>query len=235
MYTKRGGEFVIGNTKLKLMCESGKYTQTEIAKFFGVSRQRIHQLINLRNIIYRKPIGNNEYKRQISKQQVALAKLKRWQNSLTIEEKPRLNAGLQIEVRCAHCKQYFVPSRHTFNNRVSALRGQLGSPGTECRMYCSQECKDNCEVFNKKGDGTTTVRHERIDQPELRQMVFERDGYRCVQCGSNESLVCHHIKPVSMEPIESADIDNCITLCESCHNIAHTGACSRVNLRCKES
>ena len=226
---------MVDKKKLRVMLESGKYTQTDAAKFFGISRQRVHQLVNLNNIVYRKPIGDIKYKRQISKQKVALAKLKRWQDNLTVDERPRLNTNLQVEVRCAHCKQYFVPSRHTFNNRVLALRGQLGSLSVECRMYCSQKCKDNCEVFNKKGDGTNKVRHERIDQPELRQIVLERDGFRCIQCGSNESLVCHHIIPVSMDPIESADVDNCITLCKSCHKIAHTGACSRVNLRCKES
>lgn len=58
-------------------------------------------------------------------------------------------------------------------------------------------------------------------QPELRQMVLKRDEYKCVKCGSTESLHCHHIIPVVIEPLESADIDNCITLCYNCHKEVH--------------
>ncbi len=36
-----------------------------------------------------------------------------------------------------------------------------------------------------------------------------------------EELICHHIKPVATEPVESADMDNCITLCKSCEQKVH--------------
>ena len=58
-------------------------------------------------------------------------------------------------------------------------------------------------------------------QPELRQMVLKRDEYQCVKCGSDENLECHHIIPVSIEPLLSADMDNCITLCSECHKEVH--------------
>jgi 5-methylcytosine-specific restriction endonuclease McrA len=51
-------------------------------------------------------------------------------------------------------------------------------------------------------------------------MVFERDNYKCVKCGEEKPLHCHHIDPVKGNPIESADIDNCITLCKKCHKKA---------------
>jgi 5-methylcytosine-specific restriction endonuclease McrA len=52
-------------------------------------------------------------------------------------------------------------------------------------------------------------------------LVLERDGYKCVKCGSEEPLHCHHIYPVSTNPLESTDIDNCITLCIDCHKKVH--------------
>ena len=58
-------------------------------------------------------------------------------------------------------------------------------------------------------------------QPELRKMVLARDNYLCVKCSSKELLHCHHIYPVSTNPLESADVDNCITLCKDCHKEAH--------------
>jgi len=46
-------------------------------------------------------------------------------------------------------------------------------------------------------------------------------------------LHCHHIDPVSQNPIESADIDNCITLCKECHKEVHKkDDCKYHELRC---
>jgi 5-methylcytosine-specific restriction endonuclease McrA len=52
-------------------------------------------------------------------------------------------------------------------------------------------------------------------------MVLERDGHQCIKCGSKEGLQCHHIDPVATNPIESADLDNCVTLCMECHREVH--------------
>jgi len=56
----------------------------------------------------------------------------------------------------------------------------------------------------------------------FRERVLERDGYRCQLCGVTEDrcfyLFVHHIKPISKFPELKYDINNCITLCESCHN-----------------
>jgi len=38
---------------------------------------------------------------------------------------------------------------------------------------------------------------------------------------SEEMWWCHHILPVSIEPLFSADVDNCISLCYTCHSQIH--------------
>ena len=53
----------------------------------------------------------------------------------------------------------------------------------------------------------------------LRFVVFKRDGFRCVICGSRHNLVCHHIIPVRCGG--SHNLDNLITLCEDCHKKIH--------------
>lgn len=58
-------------------------------------------------------------------------------------------------------------------------------------------------------------------QPELRQMVFERDNWICWKCGTTESLHCHHKEGIRWEPLQSADMDMCITLCKKCHKEVH--------------
>ena len=42
-----------------------------------------------------------------------------------------------------------------------------------------------------------------------------------IKCNSTEDLQCHHILPVNIEPLLSADVDNCMTLCYNCHKEAH--------------
>ena len=53
-------------------------------------------------------------------------------------------------------------------------------------------------------------------------MVFAQDSWECQLCSSIENLHCHHITGVEQNPIESADIDNCITLCKVCHKYIHS-------------
>jgi len=66
-------------------------------------------------------------------------------------------------------------------------------------------------------------------------MVFERDGWTCQRCGeSYAELHCHHIIGVVQNPIESADVDNCITFCKVCHKEIHEqDGCKYHELRCK--
>lgn len=53
------------------------------------------------------------------------------------------------------------------------------------------------------------------------EKVKERDGWKCVSCGSTEGLQAHHIKPSFLYPEHRSDIDNGITLCKGCHQKYH--------------
>ena len=59
------------------------------------------------------------------------------------------------------------------------------------------------------------------DWRRLRLYIFNRDGYRCVQCGRRGRLECDHIEP--REAGGSDHPDNLQTLCRRCH-IAKTRA-----------
>jgi group II intron reverse transcriptase/maturase len=53
-----------------------------------------------------------------------------------------------------------------------------------------------------------------------RIMAFERDAWRCTQCGNTENLQGHHIEPVpkgAFNPIVVHRVENLQTLCEKCH------------------
>lgn len=133
-----------------------------------------------------------------------------------------------LEVKCTYCGKWFVPSNNSIYNRLQYLKGNKRY--SENRLYCSESCKRECPIFNQKlypkGFKQATSREV---QPQLRQMVLKKDNYTCQKCGSTERLHCHHIKPVVDDPIESADVDNCITYCKECHKQAHNQDGCRYN------
>ena len=72
--------------------------------------------------------------------------------------------------------------------------------------------------------GKLDTRYGRQPIPrELRHKVFQRDGYRCRECGASKeetSLEIDHIVPVARGG--KNDIDNLQTLCRECNRMKHT-------------
>ena len=52
---------------------------------------------------------------------------------------------------------------------------------------------------------------------QVRQRVFERDGYRCVRCGKTEGLQAAHILPKGHYPRLRFELDNILSLDVGCH------------------
>ena len=125
-----------------------------------------------------------------------------------------------LEVKCTYCGKWFFPSRKQVGSRIYGIDNNNTG-----RFYCSPSCKEECPIYSKSGNIKQYKGHQGCDsrevQPELRRLVFARDNYTCQKCGSDGYLHCHHIDPVVSNPIESADMDNCITLCKECHKWCH--------------
>ena len=52
----------------------------------------------------------------------------------------------------------------------------------------------------------------------IRRAVFERDGWRCVECGRAGRLECDHVTPLQREPGQDPfDMNGLQTLCRACH------------------
>lgn len=136
-----------------------------------------------------------------------------------------------LQVKCAYCGIWFTPTQNAVRNRIRVTH--LVNHG-ESRLYCSDECKNECPTFNQRKFLRGREKYSaREVQPELRQMVFERDGWECQICGDNKSLHCHHLEGIKQNPIESVDIDICITVCNTCHEYIHSQyGCRRFDLRC---
>jgi len=159
-----------------------------------------------------------------------------YKDRLTIDENPKLaKDGVSLFVKCRYCGKYFIPTERQAVIRARALTGHCSG---ECNLYCSSGCKKACPTFGQREHykGQKVDGSSREVQPELRQMCLERDGYTCQKCGAKGKAVqlhCHHIKAVIDDPIESADVDNTITLCKSCHKEVHKiPGCRYHELRC---
>jgi 5-methylcytosine-specific restriction endonuclease McrA len=160
---------------------------------------------------------------------------------LTVDDCPRVTESGLLAVCCSYCKEEFIPLRWQVRNRIAAIQGQTRG---ESHLYCSEGCKSRCPVYRKSpsraGDLTeynpfSTKSASRPDQAQLRQMVLDLYGHVCARCGETEGLIAHHIDPVIRNPIESLDLDNCVILCEGCHDEAHRlPGCSRIALTCKQ-
>ena len=139
-----------------------------------------------------------------------------------------------LEVKCTYCGKWFVPKTSDIIERIKGINGKGRG---ERRLYCSEGCKKSCSIYGRrkfpKGFREGTAREV---QSDLRKMVLLRDGFQCQRCdayGEDISLHCHHFTGVVQNPIESADADNCITLCKRCHEEVHTSdGCKYSELRC---
>lgn len=139
-----------------------------------------------------------------------------------------------LEVRCAYCGKWMLPTNLQAKSRLQAFEGNISG---EQRFYCSENCKQSCPIFNQKvwpkGFKKTTSREV---VPLLRQLVLERDDYTCQKCGATTAtaqLHVHHEKSYTLNKIMANDPDNCITFCKACHKEIHSqDGCRYIDLRC---
>ncbi len=127
-----------------------------------------------------------------------------------------------IEISCVYCGKWYTPKVKAVKQRIVAIKG-IKEGNRDNNFYCSDNCKKACPTFGQKkypkGFKPATSREV---QPQLRKLVLKRDDYKCQICDDKESeLHCHHITAVTHNPIESADVDNCITLCKKHHKQVH--------------
>lgn len=167
-----------------------------------------------------------------------IARYDKYSNGLQYGEIIRRNEKDQniLEAKCNYCGNWFIPKVNKVWDRIKCLNS---SSGGECRLYCSDQCQTECPIFNRvlwpKGYKPTTSREV---QPELRQMRFELDNYTCQKCKKHQDelkvgLQCHHIEGIHWDPLESADIDKCITYCKDCHLEVHKKeGCKYNDMKC---
>jgi len=156
-------------------------------------------------------------------------------SQLTVDEAVREDSDGYLLVKCTYCGKNFHPLVREVLSRIRALQISIG----EGRLYCSGNCKLACPVYNMhiwpRGFKPATSREA---QPILRQVVLERDDYKCqicYKCIPDIELHCHHILGYKQHRAYAEDPDNCVSLCKKCHKKVHKlPGCNYKDLRCKE-
>ena len=111
---------------------------------------------------------------------------------------------------CKQCSEKFVVKRY----RIRTAN------------YCSFVCRD--KGYDQGYTALDTKLRKNAKYKKWRTAVFERDNYRCVQCGINGVLNADHY-PLSFKQIVNSDslsqlwdINNGRTLCVDCHKLTPT-------------
>jgi 5-methylcytosine-specific restriction endonuclease McrA len=221
--------YINSDEKLRYACDKGHIHDVSCKSFKQGSRCPTCYRLRISGK------NSNLYKQGVSKLNLPLYntlayKLENYQAVYKIVN----NGADLLGVACGYCGNIFIPKATDVRNRVAVINGRLSG---EQNLYCSENCKKACPTFGQikypKGFKVSTSREV---QPQLRKLVLARDNYQCQICdaGIEEAeLHCHHIDPVATNPIESADIDNCVTLCKDCHKHVHTlPGCNYNELKC---
>ena len=227
------------NQKHRLWLEKNRERENEKSKL----REQLKKQAGVKTIgeIRPREIKLIDYKQQMREYFLKPALYDVWAHKLEKYYLCRRNPKQleEIQIQCYYCNCWFVPTNRQCNQRTQAIVGNISG---EYLFYCSNGCKKSCAVFRQSVKPRKFKQYgsSREVQVELRKLVLERDNWTCQKCGQSKHenieliLHCHHIDPVSQNPIESADIDNCITYCKECHNLVHqnTPGCAYHELRC---
>ena len=121
-------------------------------------------------------------------------------------------------------KQRNYPQVRTLDkNRLSPNRVKAVADANRGKPRPSMRGENNP---NWNGGTYGTERNKlmgRVEYKNWRQAVFTRDDYTCQLCGERGGkLNADHIKPYSLYPHLSLDLDNGQTLCVLCHVIKTT-------------
>jgi len=163
-----------------------------------------------------------------------------YESQISYAEEVRRNEKDSLEIKCAYCGKWYIPTLYSIKNRIQILNGNIKYRG-EARFYCTDQCKEECSIYGqqKYPKGFKPVSSREVD-PQLRQLVFERDNWTCQKCEKKQDeletgLHCHHIDPVVLFLMFQNDVDSCITLCKDCHKEVHKlPDCGYHELRCNK-
>lgn len=136
--------------------------------------------------------------------------------------------SLETRLKISRSMNGMVKSPEHQAKITKALKGRKFPEGwyEKVSAHLRSCVKKGSENRNWKG-GVTPIQEKirkSLKYVTWRKDVFERDKYTCSNCGKvGGELNAHHIKKFYKHKELRFDINNGITLCESCHRKIHKG------------
>lgn len=199
---------------VRIYVEDG-LTAAQIGERFNVPQRTIHRYLERAGAPIRKRTGS---KHSILEDREWLETEYFWNGKST----PQIAA----EVGCTARTVLWWLNRHGIMTRpAGSEKGHYRNSSEETREKLRQ-ARIGLHVGPKSPCWKGGVRYrdpERYTGESLRwtAAVKERDGWKCVECGSTDNLETHHIKRWVDHPELRFDLDNGVTLCNSCHKREH--------------
>lgn len=113
----------------------------------------------------------------------------------------------RVSLECRQCGAAFLRKR--YQERWSQHEGP----------FCSMACYADWQRGRPRSTPSPTPPKTGPQWERPRLAALERDGYRCVDCGSENRLEVHHV--VTWKPGDPHELDNLATLCVPCHRRRH--------------
>ena len=125
----------------------------------------------------------------------------------------RINGKTFWNCLCPYCFSEFVTNIHDIQKEYVKSCGCLN-----CRVG-EDSPSWNPDLTNEE----RTLHRKTLETGIWRKTVYERDNYTCQCCGDNKghNLNAHHLANWADNPTLRYELDNGITLCETCHKAFH--------------
>jgi len=131
-------------------------------------------------------------------------------------------------VTCKTCNTRFLPSKIQVYDRIQAFKGNKKG---ERNFYCSNSCRQACQVYNFKPQHIDPRSSQYIEKTKkekardcqtnhLKELQCDKVGHNyCEKCGDIIDVELHHTQPVgTKDAVSSAGH---ILLCVGCHVSLH--------------
>ena len=137
------------------------------------------------------------------------------QRRIETSERAKANFGTDTKGR-----QKLLAIMQTKEYREKASKAKMGAKNGMYGVRGDKHPKWNDSITDEE----RIIRRLYPEYEQWRTNVYERDGYTCQTCGDDKggNLVAHHLNGYNWDKETRVDINNGVTLCDTCHKDFHS-------------